>query len=810
MLILAPIHDEISDSSSDEMEIDSVIYDANGIAIGETRRRRPPLANADYGISESNSRLIQNIGYDPHATLPARETRGPAPRSDLYNTASEINQVAGRMSVGVAERMGTNRTGDVPVRPTQDTARPSYMTGLHDMRSVGDRAGERGQAQQTSTHRREQTEVRARSEHHTPHVALRTIYGLYDKITKGLRPDKADTSLKLASATDLAKLPTSRRVYDTNRGKASSRAQPPPPDASARDTFVVQSIGDHVSLQRPSLELPVQGYGSVIVAGEWNLNVTTIYDRLEHELNEVAVAEMQLHKGELTMRYAHPRHPVAVDGLVRQMVNTSSYAQRFGHQQTNHGYTGPAESDALIRPGLSTSAHEQRFGHAPINTGPIYPIYSDGVIREGLDVSSMVQRFGQVTPTIGPLQPVGFEGVTREPVDVSAHEQRFGQAQTAAGTVNPSVLDSVTRQFVNISAHEQRFGHTQATIGPTNPSVPDGLTRQVVDVSAHEQRFGHAQPATGPTNPSVPDGLTRQVVDVSAHEQRFGHAQPAAGPTNPSVPDGLTRKVVDVSAHEQRFGHTQPTVGPVNTSMSDGVTPPELNFSHHEQSLGRIQPIVGHTTALGSSFDGNGIRKIEEDHRGYSREYGHVLAYEGTGRPSATTDGKSSHRDELHASFPSCGAHATTIAAATQSRMGPEGIRATKRTLYEENLTEDFAADLSWVYRRGSGAQSEPSHTRSSDSLSQIAKPCDTERLAVRNTVVATQDKSRPPRREATRKRALEIVPVLTKLPTVYEAQRRISMSEEIQPPPPSSEYSIAPTPRTLSLPYDEAREGEL
>ena len=742
MLILAPIHNEISDSSSDEMEIDSVIYDANGIAIGETRRRRPPLANADYGIAESNSRLIQNIGYDPHATLPARETRGPAPKSDLYNTASEVNEVAGRMSVGVAERMGTNRTGDVPVRPTQDTARPSYMTGLHDMRSVGDRAGERGQAHQTSTHRREQTEVSARSEHHSPHVALRTIYGLYDKLTKGLRPDKADTSLKLASATDLSKLPTSRRVYDTNRGKASSRAQPPLPDASARDTFVVQSTGDHVSLQRPSLELPVQGYGRVIIAGDWNLNVTTIYDRLEHELNEVAVAEMQLHKGELTMRYAHPRHPVAVDGLVRQMVNTSSYAQRFGHQQTNHGYTGPAESDALIRPGLSISSHEQRFGHAATNTGPIYPVYSDGVFREGLDVSSMVQRFGHVTPTLGPLQPVGFEGVTREYVDVSAHEQRFGQTQTAAGTVNPSVLDGVTRQFVNISAHEQRFGHTQATIGPTNPSVPDGLTRQVVDVSAHEQRFGH----------------------------------------------------------------TQPAVGPVNTSVSDGVTPPELNFSHHEQSLGRIQPIVGHTTALGSSFDGNGIRKIEEDQRGYSREYGHVLAYEGTGRPSATTDGKSSHRDELQASFPSCGAHATTIAAATQSRMGPEGIRATKRTLYEENLTEDFAADLSWVYRRGSGAQSEPSHTRSSDSLSQIAKPCDTERLAVRNTVVAAQDKSRPPRREATRKRALEITPVLTKLPTVYEAQRRISMSEEIQPPPPSSEYSRAQTPRTLTLPYDEAR----
>ena len=933
MLRLAPIDNDSPNSSSDDMEVDSVIHDASGTAIGETRRRRPPAPNANYATSNTNIRQLKNIGNDKYAPIPPKEKRATIPDTDIYNTAREIDQVNSRMSATVTDMVGNNRTGEVPARPTQDTARPNFMTGMHDMRSIGERMGDHGTRNQLQSTQRSKTETSVPVVHDSQHAALRIIYGAYDKITKGLRFDRADTTMRLASANDRQKLVSTHRMYDTNRGKTTSSISPPQPDTTAHDTFTGHARNDNVSYNRQSLVLPTQGYGQIRIAGDWNYNLHCVRDRLEHNPIEVHMAEMQMHRGELTMRYTHttlpttfdglirtdadiseherrfghvhthvgPVHAATTDNLTREVVDISEHKQRFGYVHTASGLTRATATDNLTRHIVDITEHEQRFGHVHTTTGHTHTAASDTKFRPFVNVATQQQRFGQVHTDVGPRPSSTTDTTTRPACNISTHEQRFGQMHTDVGHRPSSSTDTITRPACNISTHEQRFGHTQTNAGPThttandtktrhavniteheqrfgylqtdaglsqiaasdahtrpvldisthemrfgkvhtdhghtNTSSTDNITREIVDISKHQQRFGHIQTNNGITQTAPSDGIIRPPIHISLHQQRFGeihidtgrqqtpssdgvirhelnfsdeaqrfgHTQTTLGPLQPMGFDVITRTDCNISAHEQRFGHTQTTHGPVPGAVDDTIIRPQLNVSLHEQYFGKAYATQGCTTGQASTFEGHQLRKHEDNILSHSREIGQVVAYEGTGREALDTDRVGFNRTELRTDHTSCRANTTVIAAATHPHAAlSSDLRDTKRTKYEENGIDNSATDLSWVptTRQRSVTVSETPHIKTKDAFHIFTAPDDTQQRQVRSSAVATHDKIKKHTTEPTRRRPVSHQTVFTKLPVIYEAQRRITLSEENQPKPPPSEYSAT---QDRPLPYNEA-----
>ena len=639
MLSLASIDSDDSDGPSpDDMQVDCIIHDEDGRAIGETRRLRPPLANADYGTTgDTNMRLIKNIGHDPHAVRrQQKETRAAFPRSDIYDGVSENRQVTERIASAVTERVSKNRTGDIPPRPEPDAARLPYMNGFHDMRAVDERGSRLDPAPTrralTETHVRNQTTDLGASS-----AIMRVIYGVYDKLTHGLRHDKIDHSTRLPSADTENRMRTvsAMREYDPNRGKGNSRVTPRPPDAYTVDQFGLNATSDHVSYERTSLVLPIAGYGQISIEGTWNSAAPT-HDRIEHELLEVEVAEMELHRGQLVPCNAHPTHTdsTGFDGVVRAGVNVAPTLMSRGQAYSERGRSDAAGSDRLVRPGSNVSVHEQRFGKAPEQTvGPLQPA-GDGVGRQGrpgadIDINRYEQRFGQAHPatgglshhretdrifraeldasaqhqraghstraTAGPLQPpaAGFDAVYSPGVDTSLHMQRFGVGwQAALGPLQPTASDATTRTELDASSQHQRFGvERQIAFGPLQPTASDATTRTELDASSEHQRFGvERQVALGPLQPTASDATTRTELDTSSQHQRLGYIPYAsAGPLQPAAAgfDAYYSPGVDASAHMQRFGvEPHAELGPLQPTVLDATIRTALDSSSQCQRFG--------------------------------------------------------------------------------------------------------------------------------------------------------------------------------------------------------------------------------
>jgi len=777
MVLLASIDsDESDDQTPDDMEFDCVIRDEDGRAIGETRRLRPPLANADYSTpGDSNMRLIKNIGHDPHVERRhQKETRAARPRSDLYDGVGESRQVAERIASDVTERVSKNRTGETPALPEQDAATLPFMNGFHDMRAVS----ERGARIDSTTTRRALTETNVRSNDVINTTAssamMRVIHGVYDKITHGFRHDKVDNSTRLPSADTENRMRTvsSMREYDPNRGKANSVVTPRPSDAHTIDHARLNAAYDHISYERTSLVLPIAGYGQIAIQGTWNSSAPK-HDRLEHELIEVEVAEMEVSRGQLVACIAHPAHPnrTGFDGFVRTAVNIAPMQQGRGQVHAEIGRSNAASADRLIRPGTDVSAHEQRFGRAQQATTGISHTETDGIFRAELDASSQHKRFGvEQQAALGPLNPTASDSTTRIELDLSSQHQRSGQSiHATAGPLLPSTagFDALHRQGADASKHMQRMGvESRAAIGPLQPTASDATTRTELDATAHLQRLGaEAHTMQGPLQPptSGQDAVTRTELDAGSHMKHFGRESTFSHPTElGSIFDG--------------------------TSMRR----PELGHESYSRQLGQVGMSASVTaTQSNGAFEGRSSRVSPLNSNELSRGMTQSSVYQGSSRQSVDADRLALSRAELSAGMPTCGAHSTITAAAMHTAAVPEGIRFTKRAMYEENQSGDFAADLSWVSHATPESTREASHAKAPDSLSMLNHPSDTTHTVVQNTSLA--------KRDAAPKKPLKLVDgrqsaaheyMFTKLPVIYESRRRLTQSTEIEPLPPASEFA--------------------
>lgn len=811
MLSLASIDSGGSDSSGDEMEIDSLILDADGNAVGETRRLRPPLANADYRTGESNIRLIKTIGYDPHVTKPQRETAAVTPGSDMYDSVSESYAVSSRVATNISERVSHNRTGELPPLPDQDTPRPTYMQGFHDMRSVDERG-----VRLPST-RRSITETAVRDESRAGHVgsaAASALRGVYDKLTRGFRVDKVSPVLSLPGAHEdnRIKVVSALREYDPSRGKSTSILSVPQPDAAVTDKFRVNQVNDSVALERTSLILPVAGYGRISIDGEWNSHRSS-HDRLEHELIEVDVAEMELLRGELHLCSAHPSRATGYDGLVRSTTNIAPEELRHGRVHVEYGPVNSSRADGLVRAGLNLSSHEKRFGcvHSA-SAGISQSAVNDGLERQGVDISLHTQRLGRSQhAAAGPVHPTSAwsDGLVRAHVNTASHEQSFGRVYVpSAGPLKPTNdgYDAISHVPLDISSRTQRQGLMEAgSVGPLVPSGLDGLQRNVVDVSAHNTRYGRAEHADiGPLNPGAIDGVFRPELDVAAYEKRLGEEQRgAAGPLCPVGFDALVRPQLDVTSHLQRNGGSRAAFAhPVQFGAGafdgSGLSRKENDISLYSREIGRVDmngPLV-HTSL--NLTEGRASRQSPLNTSELSRDMTLSFAYDGALRSSVDTDRGALRREELHFGVPACGVHSSTTAAPAFATCDADEMRLPGRAEYEctgGSGGAGYGTDLSWVSCPVGDVAPvrEQSRCKAPDSLSVIAMPGDDRQTSVLNMAVSARDTRTKHNFASIPSSSRPLVQHQqmpgAKLPVIYESRRRVPMAVEVQPQPPVSEF---------------------